>query len=94
MKLHGLVDGLLELFGVDRLGQVLERAVLERLYRGLDGRRAGDEEHRNVEIALARGAKQLDAVHPRHRDVADDGVELHLSEKLGGLVPSLAVMTS
>jgi len=86
VQLHGLFDRLFELLRVDRLGQVLKRAVLERFDGGLDGRRTSHQQDGHIEIALARAAQELDAVHAGHGDVAHDGIELHLIEQLGGLL--------
>ena len=61
--------------GRDRLDQVAERAVLDRLQRALQRRAAGHEDHRHVEIGLADRAQQRQPVHVGHGDVADDGVE-------------------
>ena len=59
MKAHCLVDRLLEPSLIDRLAQVLERAVVERGDRRLDRRRTSDENDRQVEIFFAHCAQEL-----------------------------------
>ena len=57
------------------LEQVPEGAVLDGLHGALDGGAARHEDHGHVEIGLADGAQEREAVHVGHGDVADDDVE-------------------
>ena len=71
---HGARHDVQQRFQSDRLEQVAERAVFDRLQRALQRRAAGHEDHRHVEVALADVAQQRQAVHVGHGDVADDHV--------------------
>ena len=76
----------LQLSGLDRLDEVAQCPVLHRLDGALHGRQAGHDDYGHVQIVFANGAEQLQATHPRHRDVADDDVEGPRPEQRGGLV--------
>jgi hypothetical protein len=63
----------------DWLEQVTEGAVFYRLNRGVHARLAGHQHDGKVEMALAHFAQERDAVHVRHRDVAEQSIELTLT---------------
>ncbi len=73
--------------GGDRLDQIAKRAVLDGRQRALQRRAAGHEDHRHVEVGLADGTQQRQAVHVGHGDVADDDVELPPFGQRGRLAP-------
>src|SRR3954469_7386885 len=74
MERGGAADDGLQLVELDRLHQVAEGAVLDRLQRGLQIRTAGHEYDGKVGGALANRAEQLDAGDPGHADVGEDRV--------------------
>jgi two-component system, sensor histidine kinase and response regulator len=78
-------DDVLEQRRVDRLGDVAQRPVLERLDGGLEQRVGGHDDHRDIDVARAHRAQELDPGHPRHRDVAQDDVERRRLEDGRGL---------
>jgi hypothetical protein len=83
---EGLLDDALELDEVERLGDVVERAVFERLDRGLDGAVRGDEDEREARLVGLDPAQQAHAVDHRHLEVADHEVEqlvLELRDRRG-----------
>ncbi len=81
MDADGALDHLDELLCIDRLEQVPEGAELDRLHRGGELRRAGDEDDRHLQAALAHGPQEAHAVHPGQRQIGDDRVELHPLEQ-------------
>ena len=62
----------LQLVRIERLGQVVLGAGLDRLDGGVDGALRGQQDHLDVvDLGLQR-LQQLDAAHPRHDQVGDD----------------------
>ena len=68
------VDRRAHLLVGERLDQVLVRAEAHRLHRRLHRRVGGHHDHLHVEPRGAHAAQQLDAVHARHRQVAQHHV--------------------
>ncbi len=83
----GLRDHALKLTEIERLDHVRGDSVLDALHGGLDRRVAGDEDDRNIGVALPHRAQELDAVDTGHRDVGDDGVELFPVYEIQGRMP-------
>src|SRR4029079_7595791 len=73
-ELERAADGRAELVVVERLGDVVERALA---HRG-DGRRharvRGEENYGKAGTARVQSTEELDAVHLRHLPVGDHGV--------------------
>ncbi len=65
----------------ERLDQVLECAVFHGLLSRLHVGIAGHEDDGNIEIAHPDGLQERDAAHPRHVDVAEDGIERQLFDR-------------
>jgi hypothetical protein len=61
---------------VDReiLRQIVERAVLDRCHRRLDGREGGDDDNRQRGIQLLGPAQESQAVDPGHLEVGEEKV--------------------
>ena len=57
---------------VDRLGQVVVGAFLDRLDRGLDRPLRGEQDDRDVAHLIAQRLEQREAVHARHDHIGDD----------------------
>ena len=73
---------------LERLGDVVEGAALHRRDRALDRRERGDHQHRQVVVDLLQLVERGHAVHARHHDVDDGGVERDRAgelEALGGV---------
>jgi hypothetical protein len=79
---HGLGEGVER----HRLEQVAKGALFQGLHRGFDLRVAGHEEHREIEIPRAHRPQQLQPVHPRHVDVAQDHGVLPATQQRQGPV--------
>ena len=58
---------------------------------GVHVRHARQEDHRELQVSLADGAKKLQARHVRHHDVADDHVEITSFEMREGRAPVLGL---
>jgi hypothetical protein len=71
---------------VERLGQVLERAALERLHGAVEVRVRGHHDDRDVRKALLDLGEQRDARLARHPDVGDEHLRLAHRERLQHLV--------
>src|SRR5207249_10743274 len=56
---------------VDGLGQVVVRAVLDRLHRGLDAALTGQENDRGGRKVALEPGKKLESVDPGHDEVGD-----------------------
>ena len=78
----------LQLVRIERLGEVVLGAGLDRFDGGVDGALRGQQDHLDVvDLGLQR-LQQLDAAHPRHHQVGDDdrGAEGgDLLERLGAV---------
>jgi hypothetical protein len=72
LPLGCLLDEDLQPARVDRLGQVVVGAFLDRLDRGLDRTLRGEQDDRDVAHLIAQRLEQREAVHARHDDVGDD----------------------
>ena len=78
----------LQLVGIERLGQVVLGAGLDRLDRGVDGALRGQQDHLDVVDLRLQRLQQLDAAHPRHHQVGDDDRRAEggdLLERLGAV---------
>jgi hypothetical protein len=60
---------------LERLGQVVVRALADRLDRGVDRAVGGHDDHRAIGVHTARRRQQLEPVDLGHAQVGDDGVE-------------------
>jgi hypothetical protein len=74
LPLDDLVEQDLEPLRLDRLGQVVVGAFLDRLDRGFDGALRGQRSHGVVAAIVLERAQQLEPAHARHHEVADDDV--------------------
>ena len=73
---------------LERLGDVVKRATLHRRDGALDRRERGNHQHRQVVVDLLQLVERGHAVHARHHDVDDRGVEGARAgelEALGGI---------
>ncbi|MCY1351773.1 hypothetical protein D9M69_380490 [compost metagenome] len=61
--------------GLERLDQVIGRALANRLHRALHRAERGHQQHRQLRVLRADAPKQLVAIHARHVDVADHQAE-------------------
>jgi hypothetical protein len=57
---------------LDGFGQIVVRPFLDGLDSGFDGALGGQNDHRVVPAVVLERAKQLEASHARHDQVADD----------------------
>jgi hypothetical protein len=80
---------LTDLVLVEWLRQVVERAELERLDRGVDGPVRGDHDDRELGVLLYRFAEERHPVDLRHLQVGDDEIDVVLSQERE---PLLAVL--
>ena len=96
--LHHARHEVAQLVEDQRLRQVVVGAFLERLHGGGDRRIAGHHHDLDRLVLLADLAQEIEAAHVGHADVADEGVEEAVLEKLeafgggrcgGDLVPPL-----
>ena len=69
---------------LERLGDVVEGAALHRGDRALDRRERRDHQHRQLVVYLLQLVERGHAVHARHHDVDDGGVE---GDRAGELQP-------
>jgi hypothetical protein len=72
---HGPLDGLAQHVRVDGLRNVLVSTEIDRFDGAGDVRSGRGEEHREVQVAAAYGAQQLEPVHLGHAEIADDRVD-------------------
>ena len=70
-----------ERLGLDRLEQVLLRAVFDRVEGGVERGARGHEDDRHVEVVLPQLAEEVEAGELRHDDVAEHDVESFLREQ-------------
>src|SRR5688572_6128490 len=72
LPFHNLVEQDLQALRLDRLGQVVVGALLDRLHRGFD-RTLGRQNHDGVLAAVVlQSAQKIEAAHARHHHIADD----------------------
>ena len=79
-QFHGMVH-------IKRLGQILERAALERGHRALQIGISRHDDHRQRGIFIAQGLQQIETGTARHADVADHHLRLavrQLGQRLVG----------
>jgi len=86
---RGVVNRPGELVGLERLGEIPKRTVLDGGRRGFEIRLAAHQDHRNIEIDAAHAAEQVEAVTVGHVDVAEDHVERLRFERLDRRAPSI-----
>ncbi len=67
-----LLDEDLQPARIDRLGQVVVGAFLDRLDRGLDRALRGEQDDRDVAHLIAQRLEEGETVHARHDDIGDD----------------------
>jgi hypothetical protein len=85
--LQGALDDDLDLLEVERLRDVVARALADRLDRGVGVDRPGDHHHVEVGVVLLDAAQELEAVTSRHLDVGEDEAQrprAHDLHRLGG----------
>ncbi|MNF84265.1 hypothetical protein D3C84_666170 [compost metagenome] len=61
--------------GLERLDQIIRRALTHRIDRALDGTVGRHQQHRQLRLASAQQSEQLMAVHARHVHVTEHQVE-------------------
>ena len=74
VALHRLVDGAHDLGAAQRFGHEVVRALLHRLDGAIDRAVGGHEDDLGVGREAARGAQDVHAVHPGHREVGQQHV--------------------
>jgi hypothetical protein len=84
VHLPGPVEGAGQKLGLDRLLQVTEGPVLDGPGGAVQRGHPGHHHHRQVGLLLVHRLQEVDAVHPRHGDIADHGVERALAHQLQG----------
>ena len=57
-------------FGLERLDQIIRRALAHRIDGPLDRTMSGHQQHRQLRLTRSQQTEQLMAVHARHIDVA------------------------
>ena len=67
---------------LERLGDVVEGAPLHGGNRALDRRERRDHDHRQIVVYLLELVERGHAVHARHHDVDDGGVERERASEL------------
>ncbi len=72
--LDGARDHVGERVEVDRLREVVLRALADRLHRGRDLAERRHDDHREVAVLIVEALEELDAVHLRHAQVGDDDI--------------------
>ena len=72
LPLDDLVEQDLQPLRLDRLGQVVVGAFLDRLDRRFDGALRRQDHDGEVAAIVLERAQQLEAAHARHHEVADD----------------------
>jgi hypothetical protein len=72
LPLDDLVEQNLEPLRLDRLGQVVVGAFLDRLDRGFDAALRCEDDDRVVAAVVFERAQEIETAHPRHHQVADD----------------------
>ena len=72
LPLDDLVEQDLQPLRLDRLGQVVVGAFLDRLDGGLDRALRRENDDGQLAALLLERAQQLEAAHARHHEVADD----------------------
>ena len=80
-RLERLGDDLADLVLVERLGDEVERAALERLDRGVDRAVRGDEDDGQLGLLLERLAEERHPVDLGHLQVGDDQIDVVLLEQ-------------
>ena len=78
------VDARHQHFGLERLDQVVGRAVAQCTDRTLDGFISGHQYHWQIAVAAADLAQQGVTIHRLHLNVADDEVELLIGQHREG----------
>jgi hypothetical protein len=73
--------------GFERLGQIVERALLERFDRTSDASMRGQEHDGSLRVFSSDRTQQLEAVHLRHAQIGQDHVDSTLANSLEGLAP-------
>ncbi len=91
---RGTLDDDQELFDVEGLGHVVERAELHGGDRRLDGLGRRQHQHRHPLILLLDALEHDEAVDPRHEHVEEHEIGLHLSQHLERLFARLASTAS
>ena len=66
------VDGVQQLLRLERLGEVIDRAGLDRLHRQFRRGVGGDHQHRQVGPSLVSFTEEIVAAHPLEPRVGDD----------------------
>ena len=85
-SLDGVAHDVAQLRDLDRLGEVVVRAVLQRVDRGFGRRVARDHDEDRVGSELLSLLEQLDAAELAHADVGDDDIEVAPPQQLQRIV--------
>ncbi len=81
---EGPLRGLFQILPAERLDEVLEGAVGQRVLHRLEGGVGGDHHHLDARVRALDPPEQLDAVHLRHLDVHEDQIRMEGVERLEG----------
>ena len=81
-------DDMIEIVGVDGLGDVIVCAFLQRAHRGLDRRECRHDDDDDLPVHLLDPVQEFHAVHPGHADVHEHQVPVFRLKRLerGGAV--------
>jgi hypothetical protein len=74
LPVQAALDDVDDLLDLERLEDVVVRAILHRLDRALDRAEAGHDHGEDVDVLLGDLLEQLQPRHPRHLEVGDDEV--------------------
>ena len=72
LALDDLLEQDLQPLGIDGLGEVVVGADLDGFDGGFDGPLPGQDDRGDVAVLLLQAAHELEAVHARHGEIADD----------------------
>src|SRR5688572_20348511 len=86
LPLDDLVEQDLQPLRLDRLGQVVVGALLDRLDRRFNGPLGGQDHHGVLAPVVLERAEQVEAAHPRHHEVADDDGRAEDGDPLEGFL--------
>ena len=74
------LDDIPDVVLVERLGDVVKRARLQRFHRVVDRAMRRDDDHRQVWLQQERASQQLEPVEPRHAQVGDEHIDVLILE--------------
>ena len=92
--LQRLRDDLTDFVLVERLGDEIERAALERFDGGVDAPVRRDEDDRQLRLVDQRSLEESHAIDLRHFEIGDNEIDVVLAQSARPCSPSSAVRTS